>query len=76
MSGGEIAAVCVLLGFGMFFFLAYSYIRRRCPQCGASFGLWKTGRKEYGFYTDQEEWKCRRCGHTMLREKEQGIGEG
>ena len=61
-----IGAVLVLVGLGLFFVFA-SYLTRRCPQCGSPFGLRKTGRKVRGFTLDQEQWKCRRCGHATLR---------
>ena len=42
---------------------------RRCPKCGRSWSLRKTGARERGDWlkSDRYEWKCKHCDHTTWK---------
>ncbi len=45
------------------------YFIRRCPKCGRSWSLRKTGAREKGDWlkSDRYALKCKHCDHTMWR---------
>ena len=62
---------------GIFFIIVVAvvgvleYFGRRCPKCGRSWSLRKTGAREKGDWTglksDRYAWKCKHCDHTTWR---------
>ncbi len=58
------------------------FFRGKCPKCGRTHAIKKTGRegREKGFFqSDKEEWKCKYCGHLFWKSKpadDYGHGHG
>ncbi len=41
----------------------------KCPKCGGTHAMKRTGRRKGDFESGIEEWKCKHCGHLKWKDE-------